>query len=172
MTEKIKTDTRDNADEFKEIYAHTQTLTPEIAQVVDEGVLWNGLMRFVREPEKFNEQIQNSHIKAGAGDRPDTVFERILDFGSHQVNEVVYLNESAKILEFHVQGTKDYPSSLLRMEIKITDKELPAVTFSYYAAEEPQVPAALRSLIERAWAEKDKDILERIILEKLELLKN
>lgn len=165
-------DTHEEISRMLKLYVHTQTIASEMAHVVDEEALWGGLMHFVREPEKFNEQIQSSFVKAGAGDRPDAVFERSLDFGTHRVNDVVYVNKAARMMEFHVQATKEYPSSLLRMEIMRTQQELPAVTFSYYATKEPQVPAAVRPLLEQAWEQKDKDILERIILETLDSVKD
>lgn len=153
---------------MKKLYSHIQILTQEAAKTVNEDVLWEGLMRFVREPEKFNEQISSSTVTPGAADRAGTVFERTLDFGTHRVKETVYLNKNARLLEFHVQETKDYPSSCLRMEVSRTPQQLPAVTFSYFATSEPKVPASLRPLIEKAWEEKDKAILERILLDALE----
>lgn len=54
------------------------------------------------------------------------------------------------------------------MEISRTPQQLPAVTFSYFATSEPKVPSSLRPLIEKAWEEKDKAILERILLDALE----
>ena len=155
-----------SGDAMKKLYSHIQILTQETAEVVD--VLWEGLMRFVHEPEKFNDQVKSCTVTPGAGDRPGTVFDRTLDFGSHRVKETVYLNESARLMEFHVQETKDYPSSCLRMEISRTTQQLPAVTFTYFAHSEPKVPASLRPLIEQAWEQKDKAILERILLDKLD----
>lgn len=105
-----------SGDAMKKLYSHIQILTQETAEVVDEDVLWEGLMRFVHEPEKFNDQVKSCTVTLGAGDRAGTVFDRTLDFGSHRVKETVYLNESARLMEFHVQETKDYPSSCLRME--------------------------------------------------------
>ncbi len=157
-----------SGDAMKKLYSHIQILTQETAEVVDEDVLWEGLMRFVHEPEKFNDQVRSCTVTPGAGDRPGTVFDRTLDFGSHRVKETVYLNESARLMEFHVQETKDYPSSCLRMEISRTTQQLPAVTFTYFARSEPKVPASLRPLIEQAWEQKDKAILERILLDKLD----
>ena len=88
---------------MKKLYSHIQILTQEAAKTVNEDVLWEGLMRFVREPEKFNEQISSSTVTPGAADRAGTVFERTLDFGTHRVKETVYLNKNARLLEFHVQ---------------------------------------------------------------------
>ena len=46
-----------SGDAMKKLYSHIQILTQETAEVVDEDVLWEGLMRFVHEPEKFNDQL-------------------------------------------------------------------------------------------------------------------
>ena len=54
---------------MKKLYSHIQILTQEAAKTVNEDVLWEGLMRFVREPEKFNEQISSSTVTPGAADR-------------------------------------------------------------------------------------------------------
>lgn len=40
-----------SGDAMKKLYSHIQILTQETAEVVDEDVLWEGLMRFVHEPE-------------------------------------------------------------------------------------------------------------------------
>ena len=125
-------------------------------------------MRFVREPEKFNEQISSSTVTPGAADRAGTVFERTLDFGTHRVKETVYLNKNARLLEFHVQETKDYPASWLRMEISSTRQQVPAVTLSYFATSEPKVPYAQRTWIEKVWEEKYEPMLDSSTLDALE----
>ncbi len=165
-----KEKTKTSAEEMLKLHEHTQTLTPEMAECISQDDLWNGLLRFVHEPEKFNAQIENSTVKTGASDRPDTVFERVLDFGSHRVQDTVYLSPDALTIEFHVRETKDYPSSCLRMVVSRSEEKLPCVTFSYFAVREPQVPSNLRPLIRQAWEQKDKDILEQIVLDKLEAL--
>ena len=71
-----KEKTKTSAEEMLKLHEHTQTLTPEMAERISQDDLWNGLLRFVHEPEKFNAQIENSTVKTGASDRPDTVFER------------------------------------------------------------------------------------------------
>lgn len=168
MTTKAIETMPEGTDMMQKLFAHTLTLTRETAQDVDVEALWAGMVRFVHAPEKYNEQIQSSRVTAGAGDRPGTVFERVLDFGSHCVNETVYLNKAMFLMQFHVRETKEYPASILKIEITRSEDELPAVTFSYYASEPPRVPASLRPLVEKAWEEKDKDLLKKIILETLE----
>lgn len=55
-----------SGDAMKKLYSHIQILTQETAEVVDEDVLWEGLMRFVHEPEKFNDQVKSCTVTPGA----------------------------------------------------------------------------------------------------------
>lgn len=150
-------------------YAHTQTLTPEISRIVDESALWKGLLCFVQKPERFNNQITKSTVRIAAGDVKDTVYDRTLDFGSHRVHETVFLNPEKHTAEFHVQATKDYPASVLRMEVGRFEKQLPGIAFAYFAESQSPMPESMRTLINQAREQKDKDILEQIILDCLEL---
>ena len=167
MTNPNNLDVR-GTDEMKKIHEHTQTLSAESADRVNEDALWNGLVRFVRNPEKYSEQIRSSRVTSAASDRPDCVFERVLDFGSHRVSDCVYLDAAERRIEFHVHAAKDYPASKLSMRILRSAGGLPSVTFTYYALSEPQLPEALRPLLLQAWENKDKDLLEQIVLEALE----
>lgn len=155
-------------EKMRQLYAHTQVLSSELVRDIGDEALWIGLLHFVHAPEKFNAQVCSSTVKAGAGDRSKIVFERTLDFGTHRVQDTAYLNPQALTVEFYVQETEHYPSSLLRVEIVRTPEHLPAVAFTYFAEREPEVPAALRPLLEQAWEQKDKDVLEHIVREALE----
>lgn len=150
---------------MKKLYEHTQTIDRKAVPDITEEALWAGLMRFVMHPEQFNKQIRGSVVKAGAGDRPDCVYERVMDFGAHHVSDCVYLSREAKRLEFHVAGTKDYSDSLLCLQIAENEHGNLSVTFSYYASSEPKLPAHIRPLLHQAWEQKDKDILEHLLLE-------
>lgn len=155
-----------SCEKLLKLHEHTLAVPAEAAGDVDEAALWEGLKQFVRTPERFNEQVVRSSVTAGASDMPQAVFERTLDFGSHQVADTGYLNPQTLTVRFDVHPTQLYPRSVLSMQVHRTPEGNAAVTFTYQAERRPDASETVRALIVRAWEQKDAAILKRIIADK------